>query len=81
MEMKHTGEHRLNIEHRNESQTLMKYFALMLPRKIAELQNQAQRLQNMNVKPLCSSIEVAFIVSWVLKTNLETNPNLVMIQE
>ena len=51
MEMKHTGEHRLNIEHRDESQTLMKYFALILPRNFAELQNQTQRLQNMNVEP------------------------------
>ena len=44
MEMNHTEEHKLNIEHCDESQTLMKYFALMLPRKVGELQNQARRL-------------------------------------
>ena len=46
MQMKKLGENRLNIEHHDESQTLMKPFALMLPRRVAELQNQAQRLQN-----------------------------------
>ena len=42
--MKNTGEHKLNIEHRDESQTLMKYFSLILPTKVVELQNQEQRL-------------------------------------
>ena len=46
MEMKHTRENILNSEHSDESQTFMVYFALILPRKVAELQNQAKRLQN-----------------------------------
>ena len=52
MKMKHTGEHRQNTEHRDESQTLMKCFALILPRKFAELQNQAQNIPNINVEPI-----------------------------
>ena len=44
--MEHTGENMLNNEHRDESQTFRGYFSLMLPRKVAELQNQAHRLKN-----------------------------------
>ena len=60
MEKKHTGEHKLSIEHYDESQTLMKYFALILPRRVAELQNQAHMLQN-ECRALSSSIEAIFI--------------------
>ena len=41
----------MNTKHCDKYHTLMKYFALLLPRKVAELQNEAQRPQNMNVKP------------------------------
>ena len=56
MKMKKTRENRLNNEHRDESQRFKAYFALMFPRKVADLQKQEKRLQN-----LYSFVEVTFI--------------------
>ena len=75
MEMKHTRENRLNSEHRDESQTFRAYFALMVPRKVLDLANQEQRLQN-ECLTLSSSLEGIFIAPWAPETNLKIEPNL-----
>ena len=66
--------HRLNSKQLDESQKTQRILFIKASKKITEVQNLSCKASEWMFSTRSSSIEVTFIVSWDLKTNLETDP-------
>ena len=70
--MEHTGQHRLNIKHYDESQTLRTYLYIKYFQEKLKATKPSTKASKMNFEtPFLSYIEVTFIVQFAPEMNLK----------